>query len=156
MHCQNCYSVRINEIDLNDDDVREKFSPGFPKVKPSKSDDSPANFFIRYEIIRIVLNFLYLASKSISRQMLLKQAGIQFKLIDQSADENVAFKKLSLQEVVSNIALKKMEHSILLDGVNEGEEAFVLSADTMGRNNLGEIFGKPGSKRCCNKNVTVL
>lgn len=33
LHCNDCYVLRINEIDLHDDDLHENF-PGFPKTKP--------------------------------------------------------------------------------------------------------------------------
>ena len=33
LNCEDCYALRINEIDLNDDDLHENF-PGFPKLKP--------------------------------------------------------------------------------------------------------------------------
>ncbi len=33
LNCKDCYVLRINEIDLNDDDLNENF-PGFPKTKP--------------------------------------------------------------------------------------------------------------------------
>ena len=33
MNCENCYILKINEIDLNDEDLNQNF-PGFPKNKP--------------------------------------------------------------------------------------------------------------------------
>lgn len=33
LNCTDCYSLRINEIDLNDKDLNKNF-PGFPKIKP--------------------------------------------------------------------------------------------------------------------------
>ncbi len=33
LNCEDCYCLRINEIDLNDEDLNENF-PGFPKNKP--------------------------------------------------------------------------------------------------------------------------
>lgn len=33
LNCEDCYFLRINEIDLNDNDLQENF-PGFPKLKP--------------------------------------------------------------------------------------------------------------------------
>lgn len=35
LKCENCYALRINEIDLNDNDLNKQF-PGFPKNKPTK------------------------------------------------------------------------------------------------------------------------
>lgn len=35
MNCDNCYFLRINEIDINDNDLKKNF-PGFPKNKPPK------------------------------------------------------------------------------------------------------------------------
>lgn len=92
------------------------------------------------------MSILYLASKSYSRQVLLKQAGINFKTVEQDADEKGCFSGAVLHEVVTSIALKKMEGVNLPSGNSEGEVVFVLSADTMGVDNSGKICGKPESK----------
>jgi septum formation protein len=85
---------------------------------------------------------LYVASTSASRKMLLEQAKIPFTIIQQSADETACDWSLSLQEVVENIALYKMEHAVLPQG-KENEICYVLTADTLTLNSKGEIEGKP-------------
>lgn len=87
---------------------------------------------------------IYIASKSPSRQQLLKEAGIPFVIIDQDADENQIPRNQGLQVVVEAIARLKMQHALLPLG-KEGEVAFVLTADTMGVDNTGAILGKPKS-----------
>lgn len=85
---------------------------------------------------------LYLGSTSRSRQMLLNEAEISFTLLEQSADETQCDWGLSLQQVVENIALYKMDH-VLLPQAQEGDICFVLTADTLTENKFGEIEGKP-------------
>lgn len=85
---------------------------------------------------------LYLGSSSKSRQMLLKEAHIPFTLVGQSADETKCDWGMSLQQVVEQIALYKMEHIVLPHG-KEGDICFVLTADTLTENNAGKLEGKP-------------
>ncbi len=85
---------------------------------------------------------LYLGSSSQSRQMLLREAGIPFELVKQSADETKCDWGMTLQQVVQQIALYKMEHVVLPEG-EEGEHCFVLTADTLTENSKGELEGKP-------------
>lgn len=89
---------------------------------------------------------LYLASQSQSRQRLLKDSGIQFKIAPQDADEKDFDHNLPLEELVKAIAVSKMNHVILPSGKNEGEICFVLSADTLGQNSQGKICTKPIDK----------
>ncbi len=88
---------------------------------------------------------LYLGSKSPSRQMLLKEAGIPFILLDQSADESMCDWTLPLEQVVKAIALYKMEHVLLPVGA-EGDEIVVLTADTLSQDKNGKIEGKPENR----------
>ncbi len=88
-------------------------------------------------------NILFLASKSLSRQMLLRQAQIPFKTIKQEADESQCDWRLPLSRLVVNIALHKMNHAIVPDGLHEGDICFVLTADTMLQDKTGAIHGKP-------------
>lgn len=67
-------------------------------------------------------------------------------LVDQNADESKCSVGATLLEVVSSIALSKMEHAVLPNGSTEGEVVFVISADTMGADSSGKICGKPNSK----------
>ena len=88
---------------------------------------------------------LFLASKSESRQNLLRESKINFKLVDQNFDESLCDRNLPLRKLVESIAQKKMEHVILPDA-NEQDSCLVLTADTMGIDREGKIHGKPKDK----------
>ncbi len=88
-------------------------------------------------------DLLLLASKSPSRKMLLEQAHIPFKVIEQDADESQCDWGLALPQLVQDIALHKMNHVIVPPGTNEGQHCFVLTADTLNTDLNGVIHGKP-------------
>lgn len=87
-------------------------------------------------------NILLLGSKSYSRQMLLKEIQLPFALVAQDADETACDWGLPLQQLIETIALSKMDHVVLPDGV-EGQICFVLTADTMSQDAHGTIHAKP-------------
>lgn len=87
-------------------------------------------------------NTLFLGSSSRSRQQLLTDARIPFKLVFQDADETVCDWNMPLQHVVERIACYKMEHVRMHEG-REGEVAYVLTADTLTQDVSGAIHGKP-------------
>lgn len=91
------------------------------------------------------MNTLLLGSKSLSRQMLLNDMGIRFLLVDQHADEIVNSAGLSFRQTLEAIAVQKMEH-VMLPTANNGEVAFVITADTMGQDRLGVSHGKPADR----------
>lgn len=88
-------------------------------------------------------NILYFGSKSQSRRMLLAESKINFIVVGQNADEAQCDWTLPLPQLVMSIALHKMEHVILPHGEQEGDECFVLTADTMSHDKMGTIHGKP-------------
>lgn len=88
-------------------------------------------------------NILLLASKSPSRRALLIDSQIPFKSIDQDADESQCDWGLTLDKLVTSIALHKMNHVVLPDGLQDGEVCFVLTADTLSQDSGGTINGKP-------------
>jgi len=90
-------------------------------------------------------NILLVASKSPSRQMLLKESGISYQIIEQNADESACEWGMTLQAVVENIALHKMQ-SVILPDSKEGDSAYVMTADTMSCDSHGKISGKPISR----------
>ncbi len=95
-------------------------------------------------------NKLLLASGSASRKLLLQQSQIPFLVIGHNADEESCdWKegdwKQSLEQLVSSIAIAKMDHALLPQG-SENEIVFVLSADTLGEDSRGTIHGKPIDK----------
>lgn len=87
-------------------------------------------------------NVLLLGSKSVSRQQLLREAEIPFKLIGQEAKEEECDWGLPLVQLVEQIALHKMEH-VKLPAGQECELRFVLTADTLSQLPDGTIQGKP-------------
>ncbi len=87
-------------------------------------------------------NILHLASQSQSRQQLLKESDIPFKLLSQEADESACDWTLPLEKLVASISLYKMNHVVLPEG-KEGDVLFLLTGDTLSKDANGEIQGKP-------------
>lgn len=104
-------------------------------------------FLLKYLIKKVLKmnikeNILYLASSSSSRQKLLDESQIPFIAIGHNADEDSVDKKLPFKKLILEIARLKMEHAQLPKGQKEGEEIFVLSADSMGYDEKGIVHGK--------------
>jgi len=93
-----------------------------------------------------IKHILYLASQSWSRRALLEQAKIPFEVITQDADESQCDWNLPLPQVVKNIALYKMEHAVVPDGIKNGQICFVLTSDTLSQSLDGITHGKPVDK----------
>lgn len=93
-------------------------------------------------------NILYLGSKSQARHQLLKDAQINFVIVNQDADEAQCPILPSLKETVEIIARYKMDHVVLPDLI-ESEIAirYVLTADTLTQNYDGSLAGKPKDKQ---------
>lgn len=89
---------------------------------------------------------LLLASQSSGRARLLKESGINFKVVEQSADEYACDWSGPLAKVLNSIALHKMQHVQLKAGTQKGEHCFIVTADTMGQGSDGIIQGKPQDK----------
>lgn len=87
-------------------------------------------------------NILYLASQSPSRKKLLERMGIPFQVFSQSADEQVCDWTLPLEQLVKTIAVHKME-SLDLSGLSDKKTIWVVTADTLGADQHGEMYGKP-------------
>jgi septum formation protein len=86
---------------------------------------------------------LYLASESVQRQRLLKEAAINFKTIKHNADECAVNLKKDFESYILDIAKEKMKY-VQYPKVEEGQIIFVLTADTMVyTNKTGTILGKP-------------
>ena len=95
-------------------------------------------FFMGIDMSKVIL----LGSASLSRQMLLRDAGIDFELVTSRADEASCDWGLPLPHLVEQIAVHKMEHVVLGPG-SDGQECFVLTADTLTQDSRGKIHGKP-------------
>lgn len=87
---------------------------------------------------------LFLASDSVMRKQLLKNMGIYFQTIAHQASEYITQGK-SLQEMALEIAMLKMKH-IQLPSI-DNNIVYVLTADTMGQNAQGNLYGKPRDKQ---------
>jgi len=99
---------------------------------------------------------LLLASKSYSRQMLLRNALIPFLVIAQEADETSCDWTLPLGEVVLSIARLKMQHAIVPLGEKENDICFVLTADTLIEDVYGHKQGKPIDLEDAYKKIEIL
>lgn len=98
---------------------------------------------------------LLLASKSYSRGMLLEKAQIPFIVIGQDADELQCDWGLPLEQLVLSIADHKMEHAVIPTG-EEGAVIFVLTADTLTQDMLGNIYGKAANYDDAVKTIKAL
>ncbi|HBR70968.1 TPA: hypothetical protein DIC20_02690 [Candidatus Dependentiae bacterium] len=88
-------------------------------------------------------NKLYLASQSVQRKRLLQEAGFDFEILDQCADERSCDWGMPMQKLTEHIALLKMNSTIVPTGKNVGEACWVITADSLCVDKHGEIFGQP-------------
>lgn len=87
---------------------------------------------------------VYLASSSSTRQQLLRDAGINFAIINQTADEHSLNWNQSLEALVKAIALLKMNHVVIpVEFEQENAVMYILTADTLAQSVHGQILGKP-------------
>ena len=87
-------------------------------------------------------DFLYLGSQSQTRQKMLRDAKIPFKVLLHKSDEDI-FKGTDFHRYVKEIASHKMELLVLPEAVNSAG-IYVLTADTLVRAmKTKEILGKP-------------
>lgn len=87
---------------------------------------------------------LYLASSSPTRQALLREAGIDFEIISQNANERSISWDAPLDVLVVQIAELKMAHIVIPSSLEtEGTTAYFLTADTLSQDYEGKIIGKP-------------
>lgn len=94
-------------------------------------------------MIQFNSSVLYLGSTSFSRKKLLQESKIPFVVVGQTADESACDWSMPLPQLVSSIALHKMNHVELPVGCTVGQQIFVLTADTMSSSHQGVINGKP-------------
>lgn len=90
---------------------------------------------------------IYLASSSQTRQNLLKEAGLEFEIIEQNADERSMSWNLPIEELVCKLAELKMAHvQIPSDAAIENNSIYILTADTLTEDINGNILGKPKNR----------
>jgi len=88
-------------------------------------------------------HILYLASQSLVRQQLLKEAGIPFLVIAQDADERSISWEKPLKELLLAIVDLKSKAVQMPSGQMIGQKALVLTVDSMPQAADGTILGKP-------------
>jgi septum formation protein len=86
---------------------------------------------------------LYLASQSVARGRLLKEAGFVFEVISQDADEKSCDWGMPIQKLTSHIAGLKMKAVSVPAGEKEGAICWIITADSLCVDNDGSVFGKP-------------
>ncbi|MBI2352980.1 Maf family protein [Candidatus Dependentiae bacterium] len=89
---------------------------------------------------------LYLASQSLGRQELLREAQIPFSLISQNTDESLCSLQQPLEIIVKELALEKM-NNIEYPSVPLNTIALFLTADTLTLNSDNIIYCKPKDKQ---------
>ena len=89
---------------------------------------------------------LFLASGSDGRKKLLTDSLISFEVVSQDADESTVSLDASLKEVVQGLAQLKMNHVHLPNDIEENQELFILTADTLTVGKDGSFLGKPQSR----------
>ncbi len=91
-------------------------------------------------------NILYLASRSKTRQNLLKKSHIPFIALDQNICEPDLNHELSIEDNLKNIVLSKINQvklSFFNPNIVDQGYKFVLAADTLGQDFNNKISGKP-------------
>jgi len=86
---------------------------------------------------------LYLASKSVQRGRLLKEAGFEVEVINQNADEKSCDWGMTLRKLTAHIARLKMESAQIPSGKLENQKCWIITADSLCIDKHGKIFGKP-------------
>lgn len=86
---------------------------------------------------------LYLASQSVQRGRLLKEAGLDFEVIKQDADETSCDWGMPLQKLVEHLARLKMSCIQISPAHSVNEVCWVITADSLCVDKKGDIFGKP-------------
>jgi septum formation protein len=100
---------------------------------------------------------LYLVSQSLSRQALLRMAGIPFTIMPHMSQEIVEVPVDPFSEYVKAIAVDKMRGVTLPPGKVRGEKAFVLTADTLVCTHITKtILGKPDDIHDARRMIALL
>jgi septum formation protein len=89
---------------------------------------------------------LFLASGSASRKKLLTDAKIPFQIVSHDADESQCPMEGSLEDVVTKLAVLKMDHIVMPDNLDTDQEIFILTSDTLTVTAEGEFLCKPTSR----------
>jgi len=100
-------------------------------------------------------NVLLLGSQSISRQQLLRDSRIPFQVIPHTVHEEIKENNLSFEEKVLLIAEQKMNCIMKIIGKDEAVQ-FILTADTLGKDSTGRIWGKPRTRDEARNMLTCL
>jgi len=99
---------------------------------------------------------LYLASQSLSRQELLRLAGIPFELISHTSDECVVG-PADFEGHVQAVARDKMSCTTLPESAKTYDQVFVMTADTLVQTcDTKELLGKPTDRDDARRMLTLL
>ena len=103
-------------------------------------------------------DILYCASQSASRQMILKNSGIVFKVLQHMSNEQVPHPEEDFNAYVLAIAHSKLKSVILPTPQEHGAQPlFVLTADTLVRTRKTlKILGKPRDKDDAREVLTLV
>ncbi len=89
---------------------------------------------------------LLLVSGSKGRAKLLRDAGIDFEVVEHSSDEWINVDGLSQDQTVCAIALDKMNSFKFPSHIERRNRVLALAGDTLVFSQDGEVFGKPKDK----------
>lgn len=76
------------------------------------------------------------------RKQLITHMGIAYQLIEHSTDETVEQKDITLIDAVRMVAKRKMDSVVISETYNY-QTAYILTADTLGADAHGRLYGKP-------------
>lgn len=101
---------------------------------------------------------LYLCSQSKSRQQLLDQTGIQYKILSHNSNETLTTAAHDFPAQVLAIAYDKLQHALVPDPREIAVDTiFVLTADTLIRTSKSlKILGKPNDRAHAEEMLTCV
>ena len=94
-------------------------------------------------------DILYLGSQSKSRQKLLTEVGLPYKVLDHKSDESLSSQGIRFFDYVLALAKHKMDHVVFPEySVGTKENIFILTADSLSEiRSSGQILGKPKDRQ---------
>lgn len=100
---------------------------------------------------------LFLVSGSAGRAQVLREAKINFQVLDHASEEAIDFHGLSPKDFVCKIALDKMDQIILPESLSKTVKTFLaLSADTLVFTKDGQHLTKPKDTQDAKKMLKIL
>ncbi|MGB8467856.1 MAG: Maf family protein [Candidatus Babeliales bacterium] len=87
---------------------------------------------------------ILIASSSRMRHTLLEEMQLPFIVINQTADESIVPNMHTVEEAVRIVAERKMD-AVQIPALYTHHVAYVITADTLGTDAHGNLYGKPSS-----------